>query len=182
MLHIIVGSENDLKYVGDSKVMEIITAMRAANIRVVVSVISADRNRAKLDEYCRPWDSVDQTGIDHSFDVVVAAAGMAAVLPSAIAAAVKFDVPVIGVPLPSPGFENCLDSTLAMLRKPSGCPVLVVDNMQNALLAAWKIIAMASNAGDAQGGYEAFMAAKSRKVKINIFDAELTGSVGAAKK
>jgi 5-(carboxyamino)imidazole ribonucleotide mutase len=109
--------------------MELIDAMRREGVEVEVSVCSAHRNPDDLKAHVR----------DYAGDVYIGVAGMAAALPGAIASHQRWS-PVIGVPLPSPGFENCMDSILAIFRMPPGVPVLAVDSVHNALLAAWQIV------------------------------------------
>ena len=73
--------------------------------------------------------------------VIIAAAGMAAALPGAVAA--HTDLPVIGVPLrSSKGLLDGLDAVLSIVQLPPGVPVacVSVDGARNAAILAARII------------------------------------------
>ena len=73
-----------------------------------------------------------------TYDVVIAAAGLAAALPGVVAA--KTTAPVIGVPLTG-AFEG-LDALLSIIQMPPGIPVITtgVNNAEEAAEAAVKIL------------------------------------------
>jgi 5-(carboxyamino)imidazole ribonucleotide mutase len=103
-----------------------------------LSVISAHRNTEQLAVYI---GEASESGVK----VFICAAGMSAALPGAVAAELPL-VPVIGVPLPSTQFTNCMDSLLSMLRMPPGTPVavpgLATSGLLNAAIQACQIIAV----------------------------------------
>ena len=162
---IIAGSSSDLRYVGEGKVMEAKAAMEAAGGTVKVVVGSAHRNAKKLMVTC--------PGLihDENIDVVICIAGMAAALPGFVAAALEFKTPVIGVPLPSAGFEDCKDALLAMFRMPPGAPVMVANGVYNAMLSAWQIVMVTSS--PLRAAYDAFMKANAKPIIENVTDDEL---------
>lgn len=71
---------------------------------------------------------------------------MNAALPGDITSWTGGMVPVIGVPLPSEHFPNCLDALLAMIQMPPGLPVAVPGlgsvGFQQAILLAAEMLAM----------------------------------------
>jgi phosphoribosylaminoimidazole carboxylase PurE protein len=71
--------------------------------------------------------------------VVIAAAGLAAALPGAVAALT--DLPVIGLPL-DVGPLRGVDALYAIAQLPPGCPVATVGigNAKNAALLALRIL------------------------------------------
>jgi 5-(carboxyamino)imidazole ribonucleotide mutase len=99
-------------------------------------VLSAHRTPDELAHY------VEQAE-DRGIKVVIAAAGMAAALPGAVAA--KTALPVLGVPMEGK-LMGGLDALLAMSQMPPGIPVgtLAVGNAgaKNAALLAASIIAL----------------------------------------
>ncbi len=99
-------------------------------------VLSAHRTPDELAAYV---ESAEGRGIQ----VVIAAAGMAAALPGAVAA--KTALPVLGVPMEGKLLGG-LDALLAMVQMPPGIPVgtLAVGNAgaKNAALLAASIIAL----------------------------------------
>lgn len=86
----------------------------------------------------RTPDMLDKIIEEGSYDLIIAAAGLAAALPGVVAA--KTTVPVIGVPLMG-AFEG-LDALLSIMQMPPGIPVLTtgVNNAEEAAAAAMKII------------------------------------------
>lgn len=98
-----------------------------------INALSAHRTPMEVSEFAR---NAEGRGIK----VIVAAAGMAAALPGAIAA--ETTLPVIGVPVKS-SFEG-LDSVLSMLQMPPAVPVSVmaVNGSLNAAIMAMEILAL----------------------------------------
>lgn len=75
------------------------------------------------------------------FEVIIAAAGMAAHLPGVVAAWTA--LPVIGVPIGKPGMSG-LDALLSIAQMPPGVPVacMAVNGAKNAALYAAAILAL----------------------------------------
>ncbi len=78
---------------------------------------------------------------ENGFDVLIAAAGMAAHLAGAIAA--NTTLPVIGIPCKSSALDG-LDALLSTVQMPSGIPVatVAIDGGANAALLAAQILAV----------------------------------------
>lgn len=116
------------------------TTLDTLGIEHEVNVISAHRSPDALAEYC-------ETARDRGLQVIIAAAGMAAALPGAVAA--KTPLPVLGVPMPSKAL-NGMDSLLSMVQMPAGIPVgtLAVGRAGavNAALLAAAIIGLSDEA------------------------------------
>ena len=133
-LPIVLGSESDLPVFDESKATEV---LEKCEVPWALSVISADRNPGKLTDYC---DQLKKQGVE----VVIAGAGMAARLPTTIAAYMRYHIPVIGVAIPSAEFPDALDALLSITRTPSGCPVLFAGigkaGFRNAAIAAIQIL------------------------------------------
>lgn len=98
-----------------------------------INALSAHRTPKEVSLFA---SKAEQRGIK----VIIAAAGMAAALPGAIAA--ETTLPVIGVPVKS-SFEG-LDSVLSMLQMPPAVPVSVmsVNGALNAAIMAMEILAL----------------------------------------
>ncbi|MDR2731393.1 MAG: 5-(carboxyamino)imidazole ribonucleotide mutase [Treponema sp.] len=79
------------------------------------------------------------------FGVIIAAAGKAAHLAGVIAA--HTTLPVIGIPVKSPGLEG-LDALLSTVQMPPGIPVatVAVDGAENAAILAAQILSLGDNA------------------------------------
>jgi phosphoribosylaminoimidazole carboxylase PurE protein len=111
-------------------------------------VISAHRAPRLLDEY------IEQAQ-DRGIEVFIAAAGLAAHLPGAIAS--RTPLPVIGVPMPGE-LAGGLDALLSIVQMPRGVPVATVGvgNAENAALLAAQILALKDgNVRDRIVGYRA---------------------------
>lgn len=129
---IIMGSDSDWP------VMEACyEQLKSLEIGVAVEVISAHRSPERLREFVT-------TAEQHGIRVFIAAAGMAAALPGAVAAYTT--LPVIGVPLAS-GMLQGVDSLLSIVQMPPGIPVATVAigpaGARNAALLAAEILALA---------------------------------------
>jgi 5-(carboxyamino)imidazole ribonucleotide mutase len=102
-----------------------------------VQVISAHRTPDRLTQYVA---RAEKQGVS----VFIAAAGMAAALPGAVAALTSR--PVIGVPLASGALQG-VDSLLSIVQMPPGVPVATVavgsPGAKNAAVLAAQIIALA---------------------------------------
>ncbi|MDP2675429.1 MAG: 5-(carboxyamino)imidazole ribonucleotide mutase [Dehalococcoidia bacterium] len=97
-------------------------------------VMSAHRSPAKVQEFA-------STAAERGFEVIIAAAGMAAHLPGVVAAWTA--LPVIGVPVGRPGMSG-LDALLSIAQMPPGVPVacMAVNGAKNAALYAAAILAL----------------------------------------
>ena len=98
-----------------------------------INALSAHRTPMEVSEFAQNAES-------RGIKVIIAAAGMAAALPGAIAA--ETTLPVIGVPVKS-SFEG-MDSVLSMLQMPPAVPVSVmaVNGSLNAAIMAMEILAL----------------------------------------
>ena len=124
---IIVGSESDRERVAPScKILE------DAGVGYDFVVSSAHRNPEQTAEIAKSARS-------KGYKTIIAAAGLAAALPGAVAALT--DVPVIGLPL-DVGPLRGLDALYAIAQLPPGCPVATVGigNAKNAALLALRIL------------------------------------------
>ena len=97
-------------------------------------VMSAHRAPAKVQEFA-------STAAERGFEVIIAAAGMAAHLPGVVAAWTA--LPVIGVPVGRPGMSG-LDALLSIAQMPPGVPVacMAVNGARNAALFAAAVLAL----------------------------------------
>ena len=154
---VVLGSKSDLQHFDGAKVPELLGELP---VEVSLNIVSAHRNEEKLKTFCEELLKFPGSS------VVVAGAGMAAALPGAMASHLKHRIAVIGVPLPSPGFENCMDSMLAMLRMPPGVPVLVVPGFKNAIIAALEVLATGD--GEMELSLHTHLMTKSKKPQFNI--------------
>jgi 5-(carboxyamino)imidazole ribonucleotide mutase len=101
-----------------------------------VQAISAHRTPAKVQQFAAGAE-------DAGFEVIIAAAGMAAHLPGVVAAWTR--LPVIGVPIASGQHAaSGLDSLLAIAQMPPGVPVgcMAINGAKNAALYAAAILAL----------------------------------------
>jgi phosphoribosylaminoimidazole carboxylase PurE protein len=95
-------------------------------------VSSAHRNPDQTAEIAKSAES-------KGYRVIIAAAGLAAALPGAVAALTR--LPVVGLPL-DVGPLNGVDALYAIAQLPPGCPVgtVGIGNAKNAALLALRII------------------------------------------
>jgi len=99
-------------------------------------VMSAHRSPAKVQQFA-------VAAADGGFEVIIAAAGMAAHLPGVVASMTT--LPVIGVPLASGSHATSgLDALLSIAQMPPGVPVacVAVNGAKNAALLAAAILAL----------------------------------------
>jgi 5-(carboxyamino)imidazole ribonucleotide mutase len=99
-------------------------------------VMSAHRAPAKVQQFA-------VAAADNGFEVIIAAAGMAAHLPGVVAAWTA--LPVIGVPVASGNSSvSGLDALLSIAQMPPGVPVacMAVNGAKNAALFAASILAL----------------------------------------
>ena len=109
---IILGSENDKKYVeGSYKYFDFF------NIIVETHVISAHRNPDKVADFAK-------NARDRGYKILIGGAGMAAHLSGALKA--NSTLPVIGLPFPG-GISDGMDALLATVQMPKGVPVATMS-------------------------------------------------------
>lgn len=103
-----MGSQSDWELMSHAS-----TTLDSLGIEHEVRILSAHRTPDALAEYC-------ESARDRGLQVLIAAAGMAAALPGAVAA--KTPLPVLGVPMPSKALGG-MDALLSMVQMPAGMPV-----------------------------------------------------------
>ena len=109
---IILGSENDKKYIEDSyKYFDFFS------IEVETHVISAHRNPDEVADFAK-------NARDRGYKILIGGAGMAAHLSGALKA--NSTLPVIGVPFPG-GISDGMDALLATVQMPKGVPVATMS-------------------------------------------------------
>lgn len=136
----ILGSMSDLENWKQSGVWGKITeALQGLGVSWTLSVISADRNPEALKQYVI-------ARVRNGARVFIAAAGKAAVLPSAIKAWIRpyRPVPVLGVALSSQPF-GIEDALLSIVSKPAGTPIATFTDPLNAVLFAAEILSATSD-------------------------------------
>jgi len=132
LVAVLLGSQSD------ATVMEpCLQTLRDLGIEHEIHVMSAHRNPEKVREFA-------SSAAGCGFEVIIAAAGMAAHLPGAIAAWTT--LPVIGVPIGKPDTSDIsgLDALLSIAQMPPGVPVacMAVNGARNAALFAAAILAL----------------------------------------
>ena len=128
---ILLGSKNDMPFVEAAD-----DYFHYFNLQYDVFVKSAHRNPEEVSKFAT-------TARENGYQVIIAAAGMAAHLAGAIAA--HCSLPVLGVPLPG-GIMDGLDSLLSTVQMPAGVPVATFAvgkaGMRNAAVFAAQIISL----------------------------------------
>jgi phosphoribosylaminoimidazole carboxylase PurE protein len=124
---IIAGSESDRERVAPA-----FAVLDDAKIGYDFVVSSAHRNAERTAE-------IAKTARGKGYRVIIAAAGLAAALPGAVAALT--DLPVIGLPL-DVGPLRGVDALYAIAQLPPGCPVgtVGIGNAKNAAELALRIL------------------------------------------
>lgn len=124
---IIAGSESDRERVAPA-----FDVLDAAGVGYDFIVSSAHRNPDGTAEIAR-------SARDKGYRVIIAAAGLAAALPGAVAALT--DLPVVGLPL-DVGPLRGVDALYAIAQLPPGCPVgtVGIGNAKNAAGLALRIL------------------------------------------
>lgn len=128
LVSIIMGSTSDYSVMEKAALF-----LDQQEIPFEINALSAHRTPMEVSEFAQNAES-------RGIKVIIAAAGMAAALPGAIAA--ETTLPVIGVPVKS-SFEG-MDSVLSMLQMPPAVPVSVmaVNGSLNAAIMAMEILAL----------------------------------------
>jgi 5-(carboxyamino)imidazole ribonucleotide mutase len=129
LVGILIGSESDRE-----RMQPAIDELNERAISNELRVLSAHRDPRGVAEYA-------STAALRGVRVIIAAAGMSAALPGAVAA--YTDLPVIGVPLvSSKTAAGGLDAILSIVQMPPGVPVACVslDGARNAAILAAKIL------------------------------------------
>jgi len=126
-----MGSKSDTDAVKPA--LDVLAQM---GIEYEVNVISAHRTPEKARQF-------GLTARDKGFEVIIAAAGLAAHLPGVLASWTT--LPVIGVPLPA-GELKGVDSLLSIVQMPPGIPVATVAvglaGVRNAAYLAAEILGL----------------------------------------
>jgi len=131
LVAILTGSKSDLPTLEPCTQM-----LDQLGIEHEVHAISAHRTPAKVQQFAAG-------AADAGFEVVIAAAGMAAHLPGVVAAYTR--LPVIGVPIASGQHgASGIDSLLSIAQMPPGVPVgcMAINGAKNAALFAAAILAL----------------------------------------
>ena len=125
---IITGSRSDLPVVEKAE-----KQLKEFGITCDVTVASAHRTPKKVEAYAK--------SAEKKYDLIIAAAGMAAALPGVIAA--QTTLPVIGIPVHSKALSGH-DALFAVVQMPSGVPVatVAIDGAKNAAILAAQILAL----------------------------------------
>lgn len=129
---ILTGSKSDLPVLEPC-----VQTLKELGIESELHVMSAHRAPAQVQRFA-------STARENGFEVIIAAAGMAAHLPGVVAAWTP--LPVIGVPIAQSGGSavSGLDSLLSIAQMPSGVPVacMAVNGAKNAAIFAATILAL----------------------------------------
>jgi 5-(carboxyamino)imidazole ribonucleotide mutase len=128
---ILTGSKSDLPVLEPC-----VQALNDLGIDHELHVMSAHRSPAKVQQFAA-------SAADNGFEVIIAAAGMAAHLPGVVASMTT--LPVIGVPIASGSHAaSGLDALLSIAQMPPGVPVacVAINGAKNAALLAAAILAL----------------------------------------
>lgn len=125
---IIVGSKSDLPVIEKAE-----KELKEFGIGYEITVASAHRTPKKVEQYALSAES--------KYDLIIAAAGMAAALPGVVAA--HTTLPVIGIPIHSKSLSGH-DALFSIVQMPSGVPVasVAIDGGKNAAILAAQILAL----------------------------------------
>lgn len=125
---IITGSKSDLPIVG-----KVEKQLAEFGVDYDVTIASAHRTPQKVEQYAK--------SAEKKYDLIIAAAGMAAALPGVVAA--QMTLPVIGIPVHSKALSGH-DALFAIVQMPSGVPVatVAIDGGKNAAILAVQILSL----------------------------------------
>lgn len=125
---IIIGSKSDLVVIEKAE-----KQLKEFGIDYDITIASAHRDPEKVKAYSK--------SAEKKYDLIIAAAGMAAALPGTVAA--HTTLPVIGVPIHSIGLSGH-DALFAIVQMPPGVPVasVAIDGAKNAAILAAQILAL----------------------------------------
>ena len=128
---VVMGSESDLECM-----TRCLKQLEALEIPYEVRIMSAHRTPDTADEYA-------VTAADRGLKVIIAAAGMSAVLSGVLAA--RTSLPVVGVPMVSGALAG-MDAALSTMQMPPGIPVACMavgpPGATNAAVYAARILAL----------------------------------------
>ncbi len=125
---IIIGSQSDLP------IIEKATAtLSDFGIQYDLLVASAHRTPEKVASFAK--------SAEKKYEVIIAAAGMAAALPGVVAA--HTTLPVIGIPISTKALQGH-DALFSIVQMPAGVPVatVAIDGAKNAAILAAQILAV----------------------------------------
>ena len=128
---ILAGSKSDLPVLEPCR-----QTLTELGIQHETHVMSAHRSPVKVQQFAAD-------AADNGFEVIIAAAGMAAHLPGVVAAITR--LPVIGVPIASGNHGvSGVDAFLSIVQMPPGVPVacVAINGAKNAALLAAAILAL----------------------------------------
>jgi phosphoribosylaminoimidazole carboxylase PurE protein len=125
---IILGSKSDLPVLEKAE-----KQLREFGIAYDITVASAHRTPKKVEQYAKSAEG--------KYDLIIAAAGMAAALPGVVAA--HTTLPVIGIPIHSKPLSG-RDALFSIVQMPPGVPVatVAIDGARNAAILAAQILAL----------------------------------------
>ena len=126
---ILLGSDSDLPLMRDG-----LALLKEMGVAFKLDVSSAHRHPEKTATYAKDARA-------NGFEVIIAAAGLAAHLPGVIAA--HTTLPVIGIPLKG-GSLLGMDALLSVVQMPKGVPVATVgiDASRNACILACEMLSI----------------------------------------
>jgi len=125
---IICGSKSDLPVLAKAEAQ-----LKEFGIAYDLTIASAHRNPKQVEQYAK--------NAEKNYDLIIAAAGMAAALPGTVAA--HTHLPVIGIPIHSQGLGGH-DALFSIVQMPPGVPVatVAIDGAKNAAILAAQILAL----------------------------------------
>jgi phosphoribosylaminoimidazole carboxylase PurE protein len=125
---IICGSKSDLPVLAKTEAQ-----LKEFGVAYDLTIASAHRTPNKVEQYAK--------SAEQKYDLIIAAAGMAAALPGVVAA--HTHLPVIGIPIHSQGLGGH-DALFSIVQMPPGVPVatVAIDGGKNAAILAVQILAL----------------------------------------
>jgi len=152
LVAVILGSKSDL-----DAIQPMLEVLKSMNIDYQVMVMSAHRTPEKVRQFAL-------SARDQGFEVIIAAAGLAAHLPGVIASWTT--LPVIGVPLAG-GELKGIDALYSIVQMPAGIPVATVaignPGIKNAAYLAARILGLKyQNIREAYDSYRLSLQGESR--------------------